>query len=91
MLSKYDCVFNKKHGEINFELTLHMKDNAVPKFCKARTVPFSLKEATEKELDHLEQDGIIEKITYSPCTAPMALIHLYKLRNWKLWHGGHGN
>ena len=32
-------------------------------------MPFALIEATEKELNHLEQDGIIEKITYSPWAA----------------------
>jgi len=72
LLSRYDCVFNKKLGEINsFEATLHLKDNAVPKFCKARTVPYALKEAIDKELNRLEQDGIIEKITYSPWAAPI--------------------
>ena len=48
-----------------------MKENAVPKFCKARTVPFALKEAIEKKLNRLEQNGIIKKITYSPWAAPI--------------------
>jgi len=40
-----------------------LKENAVPKFCKAQTVPFALKDAIEWELNHLEQDGIIEKVS----------------------------
>ena len=72
LLSKFDMVFKNEPGEINtFEATLHLKENAVPKFCKARTVPFVLKEAIEQELNRLEQDGIIEKVTYSPWAAPI--------------------
>ena len=73
LLSKYDEVFKDKPGEINtFEATLHLKENAVPKFrSKARTVPFALKEAIEQELNRLEQDGIIEKVSYSPWAAPI--------------------
>jgi len=42
-------VIDKKPVEINrFEATLHMKNNAVPKFCKAITVPFALKEVIKK-------------------------------------------
>ena len=64
-----------KPGEINsFEATLQMKDNAVPKFGKARTVLFVLKEVIEQELNHLEQDGIVEKITYSPWAAPIVAV-----------------
>jgi len=55
-------------GIKSFEATLDMKSNAFPKFCKARTVLFVLKEVIEQELNHLEQDGVIEKITYTPWT-----------------------
>lgn len=72
LLGKYDKVFKEEPGEINtFEATLHLKDNAIPKFFKARAVPFALKEAIEQELNRLEQDGIIEKILYSPWAAPL--------------------
>ena len=40
---------------------LQIQENAQPKFCKARTVPFAIKEPIEQELDHLEASGIIEK------------------------------
>ena len=71
-MGKYDKVFEDEPGEINtFEAILHLKDNDIPKFCKARTVPFALKEAIEQELNRLEQDGIIEKVSYSPWVAPI--------------------
>ena len=43
-----------------------MQPYIVLKFCKARTVPFALKDAIEQKLNHLEQDGIIEKVSHSP-------------------------
>ena len=48
-----------------------MKPGAKPKFCKASPVPFALKAATEKQLDRLESEGILEKISYSEWTAPV--------------------
>ena len=70
LLGKFDKVFKDEPGEINtFEAALHLKENVVPKFCKARTVPFALKEAIEQELNRLEQNGIIEKVSYSPWAA----------------------
>jgi len=41
---------------------LHLKENAVPKFCKVQTVFFALKDAIEWELNHFKYDGIIEKV-----------------------------
>jgi hypothetical protein len=40
-------------------------------FCKARTVPFSLWEKVDKEIDHLQREGVIEKVTNSPWAAPI--------------------
>ena len=57
--------------ERSFEDALHLKENVVPKFCKAITVPFALKEAIEQEMNRLEQNGIIEKVSYSPWAAPI--------------------
>ena len=37
-------------------------------------MPFALKEAIEQELNRLEQDGIIEKISYSPWAAPLVSV-----------------
>lgn len=69
-LGKYENVFKEEPGEITtFEATLHLKDNTISKFFKARPVPFALKEAIELELNHLEKDGIIEKISYTPWAA----------------------
>ena len=54
-----------------FEATLQLKPGAKPKFCKARPVLFPLKAAIERELDRLESEGILEKVSYSEWAAPV--------------------
>ena len=51
-----------------FEAQLQVKEGAKPRFCKARPVPFALK-AIDRELDHLEAKGILERVTYSEWAA----------------------
>ena len=54
-----------------FEARLQVKEGARPKFCKARPVPFALKEAIDRELDRLEAEGILEPVRYSEWAAPV--------------------
>ena len=54
-----------------FEATLQLKPGVIPKFCKARSVPFALKAAIERELDRMESEGILEKVSYSEWAAPV--------------------
>lgn len=59
-------------GEINtFTATVSVREGAKPKFCKARPVPFALREAVERELDRLEKAGTIEKVKCSQWAAPV--------------------
>ena len=51
-----------------------MKPTAIPKFCKARPVPFALQTAVERELDRLENQGILERVAYSKWAAPVVLV-----------------
>ena len=72
ILQTYQKVFTDRLGQMNtFEATLQLKPEAKPKFCKARPVPFALKSAVERELDCLESDGILEKVSYSEWAAPI--------------------
>ena len=69
-------VFKEGLGQINtFEATLQLKPGAKPKFCKAHPVPFALKAAIEKELDRLESEDILEKISYSEWAALVVPVH----------------
>ena len=72
LLQKYGNIFKEGLGVMNtFEARLQVKEGAKPKFCKARPVPFALKAAIDRELDCLENEGILEPVTYSEWAAPV--------------------
>ena len=45
---------------------LILEDGAQPKLCRARNVPYAVKPYFEKELERLQEEGIISPIEYSP-------------------------
>ena len=50
---------------------LHVDPQARPRFYRPRSVPYTMKEKVELELDHLHQQGIIEPIQFSEWAAPI--------------------
>ena len=75
LLKRYHEVFQGGLGTLKgVHARLQVKPNAVPKFFKARTVPFALREAVEKELDRLEQEGVIKKVDHSEWAAPIVVV-----------------
>lgn len=58
----------------SFKARIKVRENAQPLFHKARPVPFSLKDEVTKELNKLEQKGIIEKIENSEWAAPIVVV-----------------
>ena len=72
ILNKHKAVFNDKLGLLkNFEVSIPIDTNVTPKFCKARAVPYALKEKIEKELDCLVNVGIFEYVTHSRWATPI--------------------
>jgi hypothetical protein len=72
LLKEYSNVFSDGIGcvaEIKAKLTL--KENATPKFVKARPVPFSIKPQVERELSRLENEGILSKVDTSEWAPPI--------------------
>ena len=51
-----------------------MKDVAQPVFKKKRNVPFTALEQINKELDRLEQAGILSKTNFSEWAAPTVYV-----------------
>ena len=58
---------------------LKVKDGAQPVFKKKRNVPFATLEQINKELDRLEQAGILSKTNFSEWAAPT--VHVKKKSN----------
>ena len=51
-----------------------MTTYAKPKFCKPRSVPLALKKRVEKELERLQQEGVVKKVNYSWWAAPIVIV-----------------
>ena len=54
-----------------YTATLHVQPDATPRFLKPRPVPFAIKDIIGLELDRLETQGIIKKVTHSEWAAPI--------------------
>ena len=67
LLNKYKSVSDKSLGTLRgVKAQLILEDGAQPKFCRARNVPYAVKPYFEKELERLQEEGIISPIEYSP-------------------------
>ena len=53
------------------EFKIEVDPNVPPKYCKACTVPYTVRVKIEKELDRLCKEGIVTPVTNSPWAAPL--------------------
>ena len=75
LLQDYEEIFKEGTGTVNsYQASLHLKEGAYPKYHRARSVPFAIREAVGEELDRLERAGILEKVTYSEWAAPVVAV-----------------
>ena len=66
LLTEYDALFNGEIGCLkDFKVNIPIDKEAKPKFCWTRPVPYALK-GVEKELDHLETQGIYKRVPIVP-------------------------
>jgi hypothetical protein len=70
--AKYPGLWKSELGEIKgVEAKIHVNQKAVPRFFKPRQVAYSLREKVEEELQHLQQEGILEPVQFSEWAAPI--------------------
>ena len=63
VLEKHKAVFERGLGIVTgYEAKILVDQNAIPKYCKARTVPYFYREKVEKELDRLVEEGTLEPV-----------------------------
>lgn len=59
LLKEYNEIFQDELGTMNsIRASLKLKENATPRFCSPRPLPFALKGPVEQELNRLEEAGI---------------------------------
>ena len=75
LLDKFSDVFTGKLGTIkSFSAKLSLKAGEEPKFFKPRSVPYAVRGAIDEELDRLEQQDILEKVTHSEWATPIVAV-----------------
>ena len=69
-MRKHHSLFANELGTVEpYKATLHLRPDATPRFFKPQAVPFAIRDAISKELDCLEQQGIIKKVIHSEWAA----------------------
>ncbi|XP_075553490.1 uncharacterized protein LOC142586122 [Dermacentor variabilis] len=75
IFNDYNDVFSEELGLIKGPpASLHMKEGAVPKFCKARPIPYALRERVSLELDSLVSVGVLSPVAHSEWATPIVVV-----------------
>ena len=89
-------VFKEGHGEPKgMKVNIHVKDDAIPRFHKARPMSYAMKQNVEDELNRLQKGGIIEPVQLSEWAAPIVPVlksngHIRICCDHKVRRGGGG-
>ena len=54
--------------------TVILNDDAIPKFCKPRKLPFVLKPVVGDDVDHLEHQSVIKEVPHSDWATPIVVV-----------------
>ena len=72
LVDKYKQVFKSGVGTmLHLKAHLSLRENSEPRFCKSRPVPFAIKDRVGKELDRLEEAGILYRVDHAEWAAPI--------------------
>ena len=72
ILQELSSVFEPGLGKYNGpQVHLDVEVSATPTFCKARQIPFALREKVDAEIDRLVKEGIYVPTSYSKWTTPL--------------------
>ena len=75
MLSKYSEVFKDELGTIKgYTAKLQIEENASPKFCRPRPVPFALKPKVDEGINRLIKGGIQTNIFHTSWASPIVVV-----------------
>lgn len=75
LTSDFPELFMDGLGQYNGpEVTLNVRPDATPRFLKARTVPFPLKQQVIEELNRMVEAGVLTPIRYSEWATPLMVV-----------------
>ena len=59
---------------VGMKAKLTLKPDATPRFVKARPVPYTMRPQIERELEKLQQVGVLSPVTWSEWATPIAAV-----------------
>ena len=72
IIQKHQQLFREELGTLQgATASIHVPPNSQPKFYKARPLPYALKDKVEKELERLQNTGVISPVQFSDWAAPI--------------------
>ena len=75
LLTKYSEVFQDGLGSLKgYEVRIEVYPNATPRFCKARTLQYAMREKVGEELVRLVAEGTLDPEEYSDWAAPIVVV-----------------
>ena len=75
LLGKYSEIFQERLGTFKgYEAKIEVDPNATPRFNKARTIPYAMREKVSEELDRLVAEGTLEPVDYAEWAAPIVAV-----------------
>ena len=75
LCEKYPDIFKAELGTVrSFKASIKVEEGVKSKFVRARSVPYSMREEVEKELERLVAEGALEPVTHSEWATPIVVI-----------------
>lgn len=75
VLAMYSDVFQEGLGTFKGqEVSIEVDPDATPHYCKARPLPYAMREMVEAELDRLVKEGTLEPVDHSDWAAPIVAV-----------------
>ena len=72
IIQKHQPLFREELGSLQgATASIHVPPHSQPKFYKARPLPYALKEKVKKELERLQNTGVISPVQFSDWAAPI--------------------
>ena len=71
LLARYSALFEETLGHFSEEVHITTYPEAIPRFCRARRLPYALKEKVEEEINRLVNLGILESVRHSDWATPV--------------------
>ena len=75
VLNRYPAVFQEGLGTLKgYQAKIYVDPNAVPRFNRARSVPYALRDKVDQELKRLQDEGTLESVEIAEWAAPIVAV-----------------